>query len=115
MKTKTLIGITLVFGIVALGIVVVDAMPMQSCTPQQIADILLQPTHDEISSMKADLVAGDITFEQWKQQMGILKFRLEVQLVLLEAIRDSPIMSYEQKLEALFAIFPWNVRGSMNA
>jgi hypothetical protein len=112
-ELRLVVATALVIGIlIGSSITIVIGMPIQSCTPEKAAWLLLQPTNSEIANLKADLVAGDITFEQWKAQIGVIKFRLDLQTVLLKAIRDSPIMSYDSKLEALFAVFPWNIRHS---
>ena len=84
-------------------------MPMQVCTPEEIADILLQPTKDKIAAHKALLVAGEITVEEYISFMSLLKLEMELKTVLLEAIRDSGRV-YNEKLELLNAIFPWNIR-----
>jgi hypothetical protein len=110
-KVKILV-LVLVLGSFLGGAMVIEACPMHLFTPDKIADILMQPTYDEIATMKADLVNGVITYEQWEAQMYGLKVRLGVQRVILEAIRDSG-RAYEDKLELLNAVFPWNIRGGI--
>jgi hypothetical protein len=41
--------------------------------------------------------------------MAAIKFRLEIQTTVLEAIRDSG-RPFDEKIKLLLAIFPWNVR-----
>lgn len=109
MRTKIVLTVFILLALTGSSL----AMPMQVCTPEQIADILLQPTNNEIANLKLDLVSGDITVEEWRLSMAGIKFRLGMQLVLLEAIRDCG-KTFEEKINLLLAVFPWNVRSTGN-
>jgi hypothetical protein len=108
MKTIAIAGIA----VIAL-IAIAGAMPMSSCTPEQVADILLQPVKADIAAHRAALVAGDITTEEYMTYLAITKVQLEVKLVLLDMLIGSELKANEYR-EALCCIFPWRVRAAGN-
>ena len=101
-------GIALIAVVVLVGSLgAVIGMPMSSCTPEQIAAILLQPTKDEIAGYRADLVAGDLTESEYIFCLKCVETRLNIQLLQINLLRGGTVAEIR---EGLTNIFGWNVR-----
>ena len=106
---KTQITALVLIALVALT-ATAAAMPMSSCTPEQIGKILVQPLRDTASAYKTMLIAGDISEDQYYVLMNIHLVYVKAILVIVEAIRDSPLMDAREKMDALLKVLPWRVR-----
>ena len=112
-KAVFLIALFLTGIFLGMNLAPVTGMPIQSVTPEQAAAIFVQPLKDEMNGLKADLVSGEIDNERYLNQMELLKLKVEMKLLLLEAVRDSE-QPYNKKMELLFGILPWTVRTMVN-
>lgn len=75
-------------------------------SPSETADAIMAPTIADIAMYKAELVAGNITFDEWKSYMYAKKVELGLYTIVLEAIRDSD-RSYNNKMQAVYTLFDY--------
>ena len=104
------IAVIAVLAVLVGSMGVVIGMPMSSCTPEQVAAILLQPTKDELAGYKTALIAGDLTETEYIALLKLVEVRLEMQLIVLEHIKCGTAAEIREGLTNLFG---WNIRGGI--
>jgi hypothetical protein len=75
-------------------------------TPSEEATAILAPTIAEIANMKLELIAGNVTLDEYMSYMQAKKTELELKTLILEAIRDSD-RPYGNKIQAVYTLFSY--------